>query len=199
MYNYRYKFKKVKLALAFLSLFILINMVQKTYMKYNSSASGEAIFDVARWQITVNNQDIIESSSISNVITPTILENPHTKSGKVAPLSKGYFDIVIDYTNVETSFEYSIKPDLNFNKNVEDFKITGYSVNGGELNTVNDEIAILERIYLNNPERVKTIRIYISWYDGEEETMDNAADTNATLQNKKANLNILLNFKQIAE
>ncbi len=53
------------------------------------------------------------------------------------------------------------------------------------------------QVLLTDVTRTKTIRIYTSWDDSASETMDNAADTEATLANKKAALNVLINFKQL--
>lgn len=192
-----YKFRKLKLAMAFLSLFALVSMVQKTYMKYNSSAGGNTNFNIARWQIAVNNKDIIKANDVTNVITPVIIKNNHVRDGKIAPLSTGYFDLVLDYTNVDISFKLKALLDNNVNNDVKDFKVTSYSLNGGEIIPVNNNLTIEEKIYLSNPERVKTIRVYVKWLDGVGEIMNNEDDTNATLNQKKASISVQLNFVQI--
>lgn len=192
------KFQKIKLALAFISLFALISLVQTTYSKYNTSAFGDATMSVARWQIAINDQDIIQDSFITNVIVPTIIESDHVKAGVLAPRSTAYFDLVIDYTNVETSFEYTLATSIPQSGSISDLRVTAYSENGGELVAVNGELSNLSGTVLVDEEpRVKTIRVYASWEDFDDETMDNSADTQASIDNKKAILNVLLNFKQL--
>lgn len=194
------KFHKIKLALAFISLFALISLVQETYSKYSASAIADVSMSIARWQITINNQDIIENSYITNTIVPTIISNDHVKEGVLAPRSVGYYDLVIDYTNVDTSFEYTIITSVPEASGVSDLKVTGYSENGGSIIPVNGEISNLNNTILySESTRVKSLRIYITWEDSEEEQMNNAADTNAALGNKKAMINTLINFKQITD
>lgn len=192
------KFHKIKLALAFISLFALISMVQETYSKYNTSAFGDVAMSIARWQIKVNSQDVIQNSYITNTISPTIISNVHVKEGVMAPRSVAYFDLVLDYTNVDTSFDYNIVTSVPPDGAVTDLKVTGYSENGGSIVPVNGMLTnLMGQVLLTDVTRTKTIRIYTSWDDSASETMDNAADTEATLANKKAALNVLINFKQL--
>ena len=194
------KFHKIKLALAFISLFALISLVQETYSKYNASAIADVSMSIARWQITINDQDIIENSYITNTIVPTIINNQHVKEGVLAPRSVGYYDLVIDYTNVDTSFEYTIITSVPETSGVSDLKITGYSENGGSITPVNGEISNLSDIVLyTETSRTKTLRIYITWADFAEEDMDNAADTTAALTNQSAMINTVINFKQVTD
>ncbi len=191
-----YKFSKMKLIFAFLSLLLLINFVQDTYAKYNSDATGDAIVTISGWHITVNNQDIISNSFITNVITPTIILNPHVKSGTIAPLSAGYFDLVLDYTNVEVSFDYSFLSSISALSSVTDLKVTGYSEDGGAVIPVSGPLSITGTVLLTNPVRTKTVRVYMTWDDSISETMNNAADTNASINNGEAILSVVINFTQ---
>lgn len=194
------KFHKIKLALAFLSLFALISMVQKTYTKYNTSAFGDASMSIARWQIVVNNQDVVQNAFITNVISPTIISNEHVKEGVMAPRAVGYFDLFLNYTNVDTSFDLTVVSSIPNDAGVTDLKVTGYSEDGGAIVPLDGELTnFVRRILLSDSLRTKTIRVYITWEDSETESMDNAADTDASLTNKKAVLHVLLNFKQVTD
>ena len=195
---YKFSFPKIKLAMAFLSLFVLIAMVQDTYSKYTSSASGDATVPVARWQITVNNQDIISNNFLTNVISPYTIQNSHIKDGVIAPTSVGYFDLVLDYTNVDTSFEYLITSSVPLTSGVPDIKITGYSEDGGTMIPLTSENTdIGSTILLTDTTRTKTIRVFFTWDDSEDAIMTNEDDTNATLTNSQALINIMINFKQV--
>lgn len=174
-------------------------MVQETYSKYNTSAFGSASMSIARWQIVVNGQDVVQSSYLTNTITPTIMSSDHVKEGVMAPRSVAYFDLVLDYSKVDTSFEYNIVTTVPQAEAVSDLKVTGYSENGGSIVPVNGAISNLTgTVLLTETQRTKTIRIYTTWEDSVTETMDNAADTDASLTNKKAVINVLINFKQLA-
>ena len=188
-------FKKIKPFLAL--IFLLISMFQETYAKYTTGANGQARLGIARWLIKVNNQDIIESNYITNVINPTIITSPHVKDNVLAPLSTGYFDLSLDYTNVDVSFDYFINIDVSADSSVYDLKVTGYSEDGGETTPVTGTISNLTKtVLLEDTVRTKNIRIYLMWEDSETEQMDNAADTNAAISQEPALLNVSLRFTQ---
>ncbi len=190
--------KKIKPILAVISLFILINFVQETYAKYISDAGGQARMNIARWLIKINNQDIITNDYLTNVITPIIIESPHVKSGVLAPRSQGYFDLVIDYTDVDVSFAYTVNANVALDSGVSDLKVTGYSENGGLVTPVNGTLNNFgETVNLNNPNRVKTLRVYITWEDSETENMNNAADTMAAINQDLAIINVSMLFTQV--
>lgn len=195
-----FNFKNLKLVLAFLSLFVLISSVEETYAKYNTEAEGQANINIARWQISINNQDIITDSYITNVITPTLINNPNVKNGVIAPLSVGYFDLILNYTNVDVSFNYGITTSIATNSNVTDLKVTGYSENGGNVIPVDSNMNnVGNTILVTDTNRIKTIRVYITWDDFETETMNNSADTMAAINQGKAILNVSIRFTQITE
>lgn len=194
------KLPRIKLALSLLSLFVLVSFTQDTYSKYLTETRGDALMAIARWKININNQDITASNYMTNVIRPVIIPSRHVQDGKLAPRSTGYFDLYLDYTNVETSFKYIITTSIPNNSGVTDLKVTGYSENGGEIVTVNNQLENLTGDVLkDDSQRTKVLRIYVVWEDSETETMNNQKDTEATLQNKKAILNTLINFKQITD
>ncbi|MDD4624377.1 MAG: hypothetical protein GX032_03550 [Tenericutes bacterium] len=192
-----YNLSKFKLIIACLSLFLLINFVQDTYAKYITQATGDANVDISRWQISINNQDIISDSFITNVITPTIITNQHVKDGTMAPLSEGYFDLVIDYTNVDVSFSYEVSTEISLSSAVTDLQVTGYSENGGSVIPLSGSLDINGSVLLSNPVRTKTLRIYMTWDDSLTELMDNSDDTMASINLGKAILTVNLGFTQI--
>lgn len=192
-----YNLSKFKLIIACLSLFLLITFVQDTYAKYNTQATGDANVNISRWQISINNQDIISDSFITNVITPTIISNQHVKSGTMAPLSEGYFDLLIDYTNVDVSFSYEVSTEISLSSSVTDLQVTGYSENGGSVIPLSGSMDINGSVLLSNPLRTKTLRIYMTWDDSLTETMNNSDDTMASINLGKAILTVNLGFTQI--
>ena len=52
-------------------------------------------------------------------------------------------------------------------------------------------------ILLTDTTRTKTIRVFFTWDDSEDAIMTNEDDTNATLTNSQALINIMINFKQV--
>ena len=194
-----FKSKKFRLLLAMLSFLVLVNVVQESYAKYISSASADSNFSIAQWTFKVNAQDVLNNSDFSANIVPMIDSNIHIKDGYIAPTSTGYFDITVDYTGIGVSFneQLSLEPGTN---SIDDFIVTGYTLNDGELITFdNDNYAVsLDHLLTDtNPTSKDIYRFYVKWIDGENETMDNAADTEAT-KNETANIKVNLKFVQIA-
>ena len=191
------KTKKFKLLLAMLSLLFLTNSIQESYAKYISSASATSNFSIAKWTFIVNNQDVLNNSDFSSTIVPVIDSNSHIKDGVIAPTSTGYFDVSIDYSNVDVVFKEEISLSNLVDSSVSDLVITGYTVNGSSLNTINAGDKIIVNHNLSETNRVENYRFYVQWIDGTGETMDNDADTEASADGV-AKVKVNLNFIQIA-
>lgn len=191
--------KRIILLLACLSLIFTLTTIKDTYSKYKTDLTGTTNIKVARWRILVNNKDIRNNSEISNVITPTFIENENIAENVIAPTSEGYFDIVIDCTDVDVSFSYELTTSINSNSSVTDLITTGYSINGQPKIDLSENTPITDTILKNNNPKTILLRIYIKWDDSSTNQMDNQADTKATLDNNNlAKLDVTLNFKQVA-
>jgi len=199
--------KKFKVLFVIASLAITLSLMSNTYSRYVASSEGNLQIEFAKWQLLVNQTDITNQTSANIAFEPTIEENVNVAENKVAPSSTGYFDIEIDPTNVDVSFKYSI--DLNIdNTNIPDLRITKYAMipenyiegdaieynyleNGEITNTLN---------YVNGGFDKFTIRIYFEWLEGENETMNDVADTNIGLtaaeENTTFTINANINFEQ---
>jgi hypothetical protein len=178
--------------------------MSSTYSRYVADTTGnvEALF--AKWQILVNNTDITNNTSSTISLEPVIEENVNVASNVVAPSSKGYFDIAIDPTNVDVSFNYSINLVVG-NESVPDFKITGYSiVPVGYVEGTTLEITPIENNNITNTLAfdkssesfqfsIFTIRVYFEWYEGASETMNDAADTQVGYDAATNNTAIMMN------
>ena len=152
------------------------------------------------------------TSNIS--ITPTIEPNENVKENTVAPTSKGYFDIDIDPTNVDVSFRYTINLEID-NEDIPDLMITKYTILPNnyqegdtiEYTTLQENTITNEIIYDNQTENFNfdpfTIRIYFEWYEGEDELMDDEADTQIGEASSNDELSFTINanisFEQIIE
>ncbi len=188
--------RKIIFFLALMSLFYCITLMQDTYAKYVSSAEANATLTIARWNILINNQDILQNSNFSSTITPEFLGTTHIKSGVIAPTAEGSFEIVLNGTSTDVSFAYTITLEENPNNTVTDLTITKYEIDGVEYQYDPDD-DITENIYLNDFDKTRTIKFYVEWNDDSQtETMNNAADTAATY-NGVAAYNISVNVIQL--
>lgn len=191
--------RKLRFLLAAISLFLLIDLIQDTYAKYISSSNASGNFSIAKWSFLVNNQDILNSQAVSNIIVPVIDENENIKQNVIAPTSTGYFDITINASNVDVSFDEEITLAKDATNTVGDIIFTGYKKNNGTLVTIDNQntTTISETILLSDTNRTNTYRFYIEWKDGDGETMNNAADTQASI-NGIAKISVNLRFIQKA-
>ena len=190
------KSKKFKLLLAMISLLFLVNAIQETYAKYISSASASSNFTIAQWAFKVNDQDVLSQSDFSSTLVPVIDSNLNIKEGYIAPTSTGYFDVVIDYSEVGVTFDEIINVG-NSESNVSDLVLTGYKLNGGELIEIEAGQDITLTHDLDSQTTTDTFRFFVEWIDGEGENMDNEADTIAAAD-EVANMDVNIRFIQKA-
>jgi hypothetical protein len=170
-------------------------------------AAAEESIDLAlaNWQILLNDEDITNSSSSVGSINPVILENENVANNKLAPSSVGYFDIDIDASSVELSFNYNIK--INKNEILDDLLITKYKIieEGSDpeeteyINVVNNEIN--GTFDYSNEVLAKPfkIRVFFEWFDDENEESDDASDTEIIKNNNSLTLDATIKFTQKIE
>lgn len=191
--------KQVLKLLICIVIFFVILIIANTFSKYLTEADGTANVAIARWRILVNGQDIRNNTNISQVITPVFYHNDNIADGIIAPRSTGYFDINIDCSAADVSFQYEINTSPNENSSVTDLIATGYSIDGGQTVSLNRGENIIKTVPLASHTSSIAIRVYIEWDDtSEDATMDNSADTNATKSGNDAMLDVNLSFRQIA-
>jgi len=173
--------QKHRFIIAFISLLFLLSLIQETYAKYISNAAADATLAIARWNIVVNTQDITSNNNFSNKITPVFSGSSHIASDIIAPTSEGYFDIAINVNSVDVSFTETITLSLGETNTITDLVIIGYSLDGDDMVAFGDGAkTITNNVLHTQSNRIYTYRIFVKWYDGEDEEMDNAADTAAT-------------------
>ena len=173
--------RKFVLLLALVSLFLCIVTLQDTYAKYTSAVNETTSASIARWRILVNNYDIRNSSTTSNLITPVFAGSANIASGVIAPTATGYFDIVVDASGTDLSFVYTFTIANNEDSLVSDIVVTGCTLNGQALNISNNTVTGTIRL---SDQRVNTIRVFIEWNDGNGSTMTNAEDTSTTMEDE---------------
>lgn len=203
--------KRIKVILILLTISVTLSFMSDTYSRYVVDTSGNIEMSFAKWQILVNEKDITNGTTSDIEITPVIEESNNVKNNTIAPSSKGYFDILINPSNVEMSFDYTVNIKL-LNENMPDILISKYAIlddtyqEGQTITTVNLENNEITGtlIYDNKTENFSfkpfTVRIYFEWYDGENETMNDEADTeiakDALLNNTKLQIAATVKFEQ---
>lgn len=188
--------KTIYSLLVIFSLTLCVFFITESYAKYLTSTQGNAKMNVARWKIIVNNEDIKNNSSLTTQITPTFLGNDNIAENVIAPTSEGYFDLLIDATEADVSFKYNIGIEVDESSSVQDLKISKFVINEEEFIPADNTYSIERQVLHKDNSQIINIRVYIYWDDSESASMDNAMDTQATIDNN-ALLNVNLNFTQL--
>ena len=199
---------KCKILFIIASLALTLSLMSNTYSRYVANTTGNLDMAFSNWQILVNEIDIIEENSSTIQISPVLLENENIAENKVAPSTEGYFDINIDPTNVDVSFNYQVNIEV-LNENIPDLIITKYAILD-DTYTVGDEI-VLENLENNtvsgnlkyqqgNTFKPFTIRIYFEWYDEADGSMTDEMDTEvghqAATENTTLQIAATIKFEQ---
>ena len=177
---------KIKL-IAFLSvLLLLISNVSSTYARYVSASTGNVVTDFARWQILINNDSITENYNTNLQFTPTIEANDNVAAGKFAAGSTGYFDIEVNPTYVDVSFDYNIAISVAPNSDLSDVVINDYALIDPDTPNVINKVSYngtsitgTKNYDNSNSEFVHEtfiVRVYFKW-DDVNGTMSDIQDT----------------------
>ena len=201
--------KKICFIFLLISASISMCLMSNTYSRYVYDTTGNIDILFANWQILVNQNDITTSNSSAISFEPVIEANYNIKSNTVAPTSKGHFDIDIDPSNVEVSFNSTINLSIE-HENIPDLMITKYSIipkdytEGDELEVINLEgTSITNTLDFDNTTenfsfKPFTVRVYFEWYEGENEQMNDESDTNAANSADSFKINANISFEQKA-
>lgn len=190
--------KKIILLVAFFTLFLCLYSMQETYAKYLTTTNGDVKAKIARWNIVVNDTTIKNNEKLAEEITPTFVENEHIAEDVIAPTITGYFDLVIDSSNVDVSYTYNIK--INESDIISDFVTKSYQIDDNTPIEITDKAAgITDTILYTDTERIHTIRVFVEWNDdADTQTMDDDADTAVTFDNEEVTLDVAMTFTQLA-
>ncbi len=183
------------LVLTLFSLLITMCMINETYAKYVSSATSTSETSIARWKILVNNDDITLGSTSTSLITPVFPGNNDIGANVLAPNAEGYFDIILDGSNVDVSFNYTITISVNENSPVTELVPTKFVADGVE-QSFNGSNSIIGTVRYTDSEKVKNLRVYVKW-DDSLDVMTNQEDTDTTVGNQKGMLDVTISAIQI--
>ena len=174
--------------LLLISCSFCLSFMSNTYSRYVAGTTGNIDMLFAKWQILVNDQDIANQNNASIQFTPTINTNDNIKDNTFAPTSEGYFDISIDPSNVDVSFQYNVSLTVNAD-DIPDLMVTRYAILDSDYQegdtidytTLSSDTITNSMIFDRETQDFAfepfTVRIYFEWIDGEGETMDNDDDT----------------------
>lgn len=192
--------------LCIISLLFTIFSIRRTYARYFEKVDTTYQTHIKRWLIKINDLNIHEAKSLSEVVQPVLVENENMNNNNtLVPGRTGYFDMMIDYTYVDLAFKYEFSIEQLNETQLKDFEIYGYEIVDGDKSTVTETKQIKGVIYpdkdLNSAnEKKRDIRILFRWNDGDGSIMDNKLDTQyRSEENEALNYRATLKFTQYIE
>jgi len=192
--------------LCIISLLFTIFSIRRTYARYFEKVDTTYQTHIKRWLIKINDLNIHEAKSLSEVVQPVLVENENMNNNNtLVPGRTGYFDMMIDYTYVDLAFKYEFSIEQLNETQLKDFEIYGYEIVDGDKSTVTETKQIKGVIDpdkdLNSAnEKKRDIRILFRWNDGDGSIMDNKLDTQYRREENEAlNYRATLKFTQYIE
>lgn len=148
--------KKKILILLILLLIILVTLLGNTYSKYITKVEGKGVIQVAKWAFLVNGQ----TATMTNINLAQTYNASTLIANRIAPGTRGSFDIVIDATGSEVEIDYDVKF-LNQNNKPTNLK---FNYNGNIVSSINELEQFLNgNIPANSNEKIKTFTIEWFW------------------------------------
>lgn len=198
--------KSIKYMLLIIIISLVFIIIRTTYSKYVSSQDNSAKFNISKWHILVNDQNIIDNSDFTETLEVEIDSNENIAQNVIAPTSTGHFDISLESTGTEKEFEYTIKF-VDEDSELPDFKISSYTLNNGtpiDIETDQTEItgtvepAIDGSGNFTGAEVINNFHFNIIWYDENDNIFDNYEDVAVSKkENFKATIPIELKITQV--
>ncbi len=192
--------------LCIISVLFTIFSIRRTYARYFEKVDTTYQTHIKRWLIKINDLNIHEAKSLSEVVQPVLVENENMNNNNtLVPGRTGYFDMMIDYTYVDLAFKYEFSIEQLNETQLKDFEIYGYEIVDGDKSTVTETKQIKGVIDpdkdLNSAnEKKRDIRILFRWNDGDGSIMDNKLDTQyRSEENEALNYRATLKFTQYIE
>ena len=192
--------------LCIISLLFTIFSIRRTYARYFEKVDTTYQTHIKRWLIKINDLNIHEAKSLSEVVQPVLVENENMNNNNtLVPGRTGYFDMMIVYTYVDLAFKYEFSIEQLNETQLKDFEIYGYEIVDGDKSTVTETKQIKGVIDpdkdLNSAnEKKRDIRILFRWNDGDGSIMDNKLDTQyRSEENEALNYRATLKFTQYIE
>lgn len=106
------KNKKIILVVIIVTIIIMSFICGRAYAKYISKLEGKGTAEIAYWSFKVNNSN----EKVQKISLNSTVNNEKILKDKIAPGTKGTFQIKLDATDSDVAIGYSIKFENETNK-----------------------------------------------------------------------------------
>ncbi len=150
------KNKKIIVAIVILSSMILSFLGGKSYSKYVSEVRGDGMAEVATWSFKVNGQ----KEQVQTIQLGSTCNNETLINNKIAPGTRGSFNIIVDGTGSDVGIQYQIKFTTQTNK-PNNLKFVYENQEYNSLIELENDLS--GTIYANDQNKAKTLTIEWKW------------------------------------
>ena len=191
------------MALVLLVTLLAVILVSGTYAKYTTAVSAKDTATVARWNITLNGEDISKGTQktlklgLFDTINDTDFtsEDSDVTAGKIAPGTTGKFEIAKLINNSDVNAQYKITYSIDNNNNIplefsKDQNAADSEWKSLSEFSMNDFVALAK----DSTEGVSTGTIYWRW---KFERNDDSADTDFGINTPKVVVTATITVEQV--
>ncbi len=97
--------RKILIAVIILLILVVCFLVGRAYAKSASQIKGSGNAQIAKWDFKVNG----ETTQVKAVTLKDTNNKETLTEGKIAPGTKGFFEIIVDTTDSQVDIDYEIK------------------------------------------------------------------------------------------
>ena len=164
------KKKKILIVLAIIAIIVLAFLGGHAYAKYFTKIKGTGLAEIATWSFKVNG----EMEQIQTINLASTIDNETLVDNKIAPGTKGNFNIVIDATDSDVGINYNISFSDESNKPTN----LKFIYNEQEYQSIEELADNLSGIInANDEEKTRTLNIGWEW------KYETGSDANTIAQN----------------
>ena len=192
------KKKKIVLVIAIISSILLAFVGGQSYAKYVSEVRGNGMAEVATWNFKVNGQ----KEEVQMIELGSTCDNETLVGNKIAPGTKGSFNIVVDGTGSDVGIFYQIEF-RNENNKPTNLK---FIYNDRQYSSITElQSSLSGTIYANAEDKVRTFNIQWEWpyITGvgtgiEEEQKNDKIDTQDAMNIATYSFDVIVSGTQVA-
>lgn len=150
------KKKKIILIIAVLSCIIVSFIGGQSYSKYVSEVRGNGMAEVATWSFKVNGQ----KEEVQTIQLASTCNNETLINNKIAPGTRGSFNILVDGTGSEVGIDYNIQ----FTNETTKPSNLKFTYNDKQYNSIIElEKDLSGTINANEENKTRTLKINWEW------------------------------------
>lgn len=189
---------KIKIIFSIIAIALLVFIIIEVYQSYAllySQASADVPVELGKWDIKINNTNVTNGESKKFTIdTINLINSDNVKSGKIAPGTKGNFEITVDPTDTQVSFRF----DVTINDEESNSVLTITSLVSDDNTTI---VKTGENVYsgvvpISSIQSGAKVNLYLEFEWVNDETLNERDTKIGTVSNQSQGVPMIIEFSQ---